>query len=214
MKNELSESDKLVINSFIENIKTKPGENKSSTYILPMLLNENLKYKESFVNSYFRSVFLGDSTKKGDLIDDKILLLYKYHGGKIYLDFENRLMNHPLFLNYYEPCKTTTMYVFRVPEKFKKDYNLFKEWKPSKFSKEYKEQIIEFYKNTKIERLKKVIYKDKTLKQELEQRIANIIPEDNELSSVPVWFIEYYQKEFNMKAPKEKFEGITNEFEI
>lgn len=208
------ESDKVIIENFKKHIKIQKGRNKASTYILPMLAVETMKYKESFCTSYFRACFLGDTTKKKDLLDDKIILLYRFHGGKPYLELENKLVNHPLFELYYQPDKLHTCYCFKVPTKFKKDYDLFKEWKPSKFSKEYKKLIIDFYRDSQIDQLKKVLYKDITLKKELEQQIATKLPEDNELSSVPVWHIEYYQKEFNMKAPREKFEGITNEFEL
>jgi hypothetical protein len=207
-------TDKQTIQQFIEHIKIQKGANKCSTYILPMLATEIMKYKENFCTTNFRAVFLGDTTKKKDLLDNKIILMYRFSGVKQHLDLENCLLNHPLFEIYYECDKLHTLYVFRIPENFKKDYQLFKEWKPSKFSNEYKKLIIEFYRNSQIELLKKIIYKDYTLKKELEQKIAHKLPENNELSSVPVWFIEYYQKEFNMKAPREKMESLTKEFEI
>lgn len=208
------ESDKVIIENFKTHIKTNAGSNKTYTYILPMLQNEVMKYSTDYCNNNFRACFLGDITKKKDLTDNKILLLYKFHGGKPYLDFENKLINHPLFEVLYEPDKLHTMYVFKVPEKYKIEYNLFKDWKISKFNSEYKKLIQQFHKLESTHSVIQVLNKDKTLKKKLELSLNHRIPDENELSSSPVWFIEYYQKEFNMKSPRQKMENITNEFEV
>jgi hypothetical protein len=206
------ESDKLNIETFKTHIKTQPGGNKSRTYILPMLMNDNFRYYTDFSNSNFRGVFIGDNTTS-TIEDDKILLLYKFSGSLPSISFENKLIVHPLYEAHYEPDKVHTMYKFSVPDKLKEDYKLFKQWRPSKFSPEYKKDLLKFHRLDNSSMIYKVLNKDKKLKEEIELKIKSRIPEENELSSEPTWFIEYYQKDFNMKAPRDKM-SPSKEFEL
>lgn len=207
------ETDKIAIEQFKEHIKLQCGSNKSKTYILPMLASSTFKYSTDIYNSNLRGVFIGDSSDQAKYSVNKIILLYRFKGDKTFINFENKLINHSLFEHHYEPDKLHTLYVFNVPDEFKADYKLFTEWKISQFSKEYKQQIIDFHRLDSNSIIYKVLHKDLKLKQELEHKIKVRLPEDNELSSMPTWFIEYYQKEFNMKAPKEKM-SPSKEFEI
>lgn len=205
------ETDRLIKEKFTEHIKLNCGNNKSKTYILPMLLSSNFKFYSDFTPTQLRGIFIGDQAAE-PAIENKILLLYKFKGTTNYFSLENKLITHPLFEYYYEPDKLHTMYVFKVPDNLEKDYKLFLDWKISSFSNDYKKQVLNFHRQDSNSLVYKILYKDKKYKKELEQNLQTKIDDNSELSSVPVWYIEYYQKEFNMRTSRQKIEEANNEF--
>ena len=100
------------------------------------------------------------------------------------------------------------MHVFKVPEKYQSDYNLFKDGKYSKLDYDYKVLIFKFHGITDPEhRVAKVLFKHEDLKEEIEDRIGADIPQGNELSSVPDWNVEIFSEKFktiNPLKPEEK----------
>ncbi len=175
--------------------------NKSYTYILPMLSPYLLIRKDFLLNT-----FVGDI--EYPQYDNHIFLLHKFRGIKSFLLYEHELTESKLFVDSYDPDKYTTMHVFKVPEKYQSDYNLFKDGKYSKLDYDYKVLIFKFHGITDPEhRVAKVLFKHEDLKEEIEDRIGADIPQGNELSSVPDWNVEIFSEKFktiNPLKPEEK----------
>lgn len=171
--------------------------NKSTAYLLPMLgFTVNSFKSPQFPMTQFRSLFIGD--KSHDSFDDnKLMLVYKFSGKEEFIRFESFLESLPTFKDKYEPDKFHTIYVYDIPTIWREDFDKFLQWKPSEFSKEYKQQIAKFYNiQNYSDPIMKVVYKSELLFEELENKIGCLVPRDLEASSSPYWSIEYWQKEF------------------
>src|SRR6056297_1128928 len=139
--------------------------NKTFTYLLPML-GDNLNH---FKNC--SCVYLCDVDRPE--IKNKLLLLYRLNK-----DWSNEidewLKQHSQYNQSYKVKDDYWMYVFDLPENYRKNYFLFKEGKYSLFDDEYKRHIVSFHKksrsantdNSDIETVKKVLYKDESLYKE------------------------------------------------
>ena len=168
---------------------------KSYTYVLPMLSEYILLRKDFLMNSFIGDVEYAE-------YDNHIFLLHKFRGSKSFLLYEHELSNSNLFVDSYDPDKHSTMHVFKVPKKYQKQYDLFKEGKYSKLDYEYKVLIFKFHGITDPEhRVAKVLFKHEDLKEEIEDRIGAEIPKGNELSSVPDLSVEIFSEKFKTKKP-------------
>jgi len=85
------------------------------------------------------------------------------------------------------------LYIFEFPEEYIREYNLFKQGKYSKYGKDAKDTIINFFGNIYagnlnavkfLMTLKQVLYQDNKLKQELEKKLNVTLPEGAELSDI------------------------------
>jgi hypothetical protein len=162
--------------------------NKSTSYLLPMLGNRLTDFKsEYFPTCQFRSLFIGDKSHNS-FKDNKLLLLYRFSGKE----------NIDNYIGKYDPDKLHTIYVYDIPDKWKDDFNKFINWKPSQFSKEYKDRLESFYSLTNNSPLYKTIHKKEDRFIELESKIGVKIPRDQEAASIPYWEIEYYCKDFKV----------------
>ena len=153
---------------------------KSVTYILPML-GYSIKEFVNIVNCY-----IADEGKPQ--YTNHIFLLHKFDGrsNADYLSYEETLVEHEHFEELYDPDRSHVMFIFRVPEYFQREYDLFKMGKYSKFNDDYKKHILNFlgpkYKTSKT---RQVLYKSKKLKKDMENRLGVNLTENMELSSVP-----------------------------
>lgn len=176
----------------------KEVSNKSSSYLLPMLGKKALDFRSDFFPTcQFRSLFIGDKTHD-TFQENKLLLLYKFSAREDFIKFEGFLENIDNYLGKYEPDRHHTMYVYDIPNKWLKDFNRFKEWKPSEFSKEYKDKITEFYNLSTSHPLYQTIHKKEEKYLELEKVLNTKVPRDLEASSSPYWEIEYYSEIFKV----------------
>jgi len=181
----------------------KKGINKSTVYLLPMLGLYESDFRKDFPNNLFQNCFVKDITLDEDsaINKNKILLRYKFSGKIGFKQLERRLTTHPEYFTSYEIDKYHTMYVYDIPIRWEKDYHRFLEWKPSKFSKDYKEHVIRFYGSSPINKLYKVLHKSEELFVELEKQIGTKVPRDLEASSSPYWEeVEYFREEFKVKS--------------
>jgi len=169
--------------------------NKSYTYLLPMLSTKIDVVKQNLVNAY-----IGADDYSG--YDNHIFLLYRYVGNPRFIEYEDYLENTISFVAKYDPDKFHVMFIFDVPEKYQEDYKRFRMGKYSKFSNEYKILIFKFHKiideNHKVA---KVLYRHPDLRDEIEERLDTILPEESELSSVPDLEIEMYTEEMKVNDP-------------
>lgn len=162
--------------------------NLSYTYLLPMLgLPYNIG-RESFVN--FRGIFL----KNDDYPDlnDRLFLWLRSTGDRYYLAFEQTLR---LLADYdfnYEPDKFHTIFVFKIPVEYKKEYDKFMQSKYSEFSESYKQALIRYHGYSKTNVGKSIIsvmYKEpefyeareKEINKGLDYKDWTRIPRDQEI---------------------------------
>jgi hypothetical protein len=118
--------------------------NKSYNYILPILGGKASDYiKNTSRHITFVNCFVGDENYPE--FNKHIFLLYKYSSHEDYKEFEYGLQTHPLFVKMYDPATEYVMYIFRVPEEYQEDYQKFREGAYSKYSNNYKQQILNFY---------------------------------------------------------------------
>lgn len=192
--------------------------NKTDLYILPMLGGVvtqfrpnpfNIKMTDYFPLVQYRNAFLGDKTKHGiksNINENQILLCYKIPMQSVsniekWIKFETDLMNNENFVGDYKPDKFHQLFIYDVPVKWSNEYNLFKEWKPSKFSKDYKEHIRSFYGNIPdTTGIMGTLYKTEERFKYFEEMVGQHIPRDLEASSEPYWEQEYYIEEFKQKS--------------
>ena len=114
--------------------------NKSKTYILP-LLNKSVKFQHRhlLVNSYI-------SYNEGDEI---FCVLYKWDNSKEFLEFEGKMMIHPLFINQ-EDFDDMTCYKFRLSPLMSQARELFVQGKLKELDDSYKQSIIDYLYEIKV----------------------------------------------------------------
>lgn len=163
---------------------------KSFKFILPMLGKGFYEFGDIL------SVFVGDLDKPN--LNNHIFILYKYDGSKYFAQFEVKLRDHKLFETYYDPTKEHVMFVFKVPEEYQNEYNLFKEANPScfgSFSTQYKNHILKFFNEVfDLSLIKKILWRDESLYKELEQKLGVKIPRNVDPTSVPDMTREIFNK--------------------
>ena len=169
--------------------------NKSYTYILPMLSTQFDVVKANLVNTYIGS-------DEFTAYDNHIYLLYKYLGNPRFIEYEDYLEHTNLFEAKYDPDKQHVMFIFKVPKQYQAVYDLFKQGKYSEFPEDYKLLIFKFHRITdENHKVAKVLYKHVDLKEELEDRLAMILPNESEVSSIPDLNIEIYTEEMKVEEP-------------
>jgi ssDNA-binding Zn-finger/Zn-ribbon topoisomerase 1 len=159
---------------------------KSFTYILPLMAHFIDLRKRNLVNT-----FIGCSDYPE--LDNHIFLLYKFHGTKEYILYEEELENNTLFEKKFDPDKEHVMFAFKVPEDYQDVYNQFKAGKYSELPEDYKIQIFKYHNILSADhKVAKVLFKHPDLREELEERIGVEIPENMEVSSIPDMNLEIY----------------------
>jgi|694.fasta_scaffold77970_3 hypothetical protein len=182
--------------------------NKADVYIAPMLVDSEvaLRNDSKFPQNLYRKTFIGDKTRnKQYMYDNKIMLLYRLprqtkDNITYWNNFESYLCGLPTYLEDYKADKFHRMFVYSVPEMWKEEYELFKQWKPSKFSELYKQRIKKFYGDIDMSHpVMGVLYKTEERFKFLESKYGLTIPRDLEASPMPYWDEEYYQEEYKSK---------------
>lgn len=152
--------------------------NKTSTFLTPLLnmTRLQLKYDAYLVNAYLHS----------DLMH--ICLLYRYTGTNSYKEFESFILKGNLYERHFNYDPSHVMYLFRIPDHFKKDIEFFLSGKYSHFSSSLKDLITNFYGKDTI--VYQVIHKDRTLKEIIEKDLDVKLDDDMELASKPTFELE------------------------
>lgn len=150
--------------------------NTSSVFITPLLgfPKEDLFWDTHFVNAFM-------STIEHDVC---IALLFRFSGDVAFVKFESWIKTQPNFLASYDPDKHHVLYVFSVPEVGKEQYNKIRDGKYSEIDDLWKMLILHFHKFDRNGKTGKILYKDYSLKQELESKF-DINLGDAELHSIP-----------------------------
>ena len=161
---------------------------KTFTYILPLMAYFVNVRKRNLVNAYVGDVNFPELT-------NHIFLLYKFHGTKDFILYEETLEKSELFHTKYDPNKTHVMFIFNVPEDYQDVYDLYRAGKYSELPQDYKIQIFKFHNITSADhRVAKVLFKHADIREEWEEKLDVEIPEDMEVSSIPDMKTEKYTK--------------------
>jgi hypothetical protein len=159
-------------------------KNKSSTFIVPLISNNNnnssFMYDTYFYNSYmYKDGF--DIYNNGEYI----FLKYRFFISDYYYEFEKFLTSLPTFIKSVQEDKDFTIYIFTIPEQFKKDVRLIMKGKYSHISSTAKSKIIMFHRCKVFDPIPQILNKDPKLKAMMEEELDCIIPNNVDLLDKP-----------------------------
>jgi len=158
---------------------------KSSIFITPMLGGEK---KLWFYNQLLINTFIGI---KGEL-EDKIVLLYRWSGDILFDKFQKTVRKFKSFYDMRNIDENHVLIIFDVPKKQKRNFELFKEGKYSKFNRNYKLKILEYHKMNVDNVIGQILFKTIGRKRALENKIGMDLPDDAELYSIPEKHVEHF----------------------
>jgi hypothetical protein len=160
---------------------------KASWFLLPMFPGTRQAY---FYDNLFMNCFVGTPEKS-----EVVSLLYRFSANRKFVDFEGAIKKLSNFISM-EDSECTVLYVFDIPKKHRKDYNLFLEGKYSLISESYKERILDFHKGTHLGyELEAILYKHESRREQVENRIGQNLLDSEEVYSIPNLFSEIYDPE-------------------
>lgn len=163
--------------------------NKSKTYLLP-LISEFI----SFDYRYFK--FLENTYLFDNLNMYNNCIYFEYNFSKIKVNsekFENNMIDNNYFIDLLKITDKHKIFIFRIPEEYKTEYQYFKLGKYSKYSIPAKHIILDFYTNIYsgninaidfLMKLKQVLFKDNKLKQKIEEELNVRLSSDAELTDI------------------------------
>lgn len=136
--------------------------NRTFSYVLPMVGTEVLDIKRNIVNA-----FIGDEDHPR--LTNHIFLLYEYSSEDWFARFEEEVKFSPLYVKSYDPDKMHVMIVFKIPEEYQYDYDMFMNSKYSQMSEEYKKEIQKFHGLPDTHPIMGVLYKREFVYEALEK---------------------------------------------
>ena len=161
----------------------KPLYNKSKTYLLPLiapLIGIEKKFFENIDNTYMF-----------DLDNEYSECFFITHDFSFrnpeFTSYEHRFTSSYLFKNLIDISNEKVVYIFKFPDEYLHEYNCLINSKYSEFGEDAKEQILDFWTSIYgkshagvnfILSVKKILYKDKNLKEQLEKSL-NVKIDDN-----------------------------------
>jgi len=116
--------------------KVLPKRNTSSMFLLPMV-DEFLPNKQLY---FFNNVYIGDHEHDVQH-DNSLYLLFNPTFTIDYCEFENHIVNLPIYLETYDVKPGFVMHVLAVPKELEKDYESFLKGEYSKFQQAYKRKF-------------------------------------------------------------------------
>lgn len=187
----------------------KVKSNISKTYLLP-LLSEFINIDRKYIG-HIKNTYVYDSENR---YHDCIYILHDFDASdKNFPAYEHELTNNDLFVNSYE-VGNQVLYIFKFPFEYIMEYSSYKESKYSRFGKDAKEIILEFWGKTykKVPNavkfltiIKNILYKEKQYKNKLENKLSSkyhkvIIKDDAELGEL----INKDRETFNFELTKQE----------
>ena len=148
---------------------------KSFAYLLPMLG----PHKELFMLDKLVNVFIATENNK-----DCIALLYRFSSDPLFLQLEKAFKQFSYFREVEDIDPYHVLFVFNVPEKYRREYNKFIKGKYSKLLKMYKLHILEFFNLDTDSQVCHVLFKSAKRKKLLENILGCELPDDSELLSI------------------------------
>jgi len=162
--------------------------NKSKTYLLPLLaevIDIDIRFFNNLINTYIFDV--------NGIYENCFFILHDFSfKNPEFTAYEHKLTNTEYFVDLVD-IDNRVLYIYKFPEEYIVEYNYFKEGKYSKFEKDAKDKIINFFGNIYkgnlnavnfLLTLRQVLYKDNKLKEKLEKELGVLLPEDAELTDI------------------------------
>ena len=148
----------------------------SSIFITPLLgfSKSELLWQSNLINTFL-------STTQ---YDECIAILYRFSGHRKFLEFEDWVRQLPTFMAQVEVDPYQVLYVFSVPSHAKSNYRLIRQGKYSEIDDFAKLIILSFHGFDRTGQTGKILYKDPSLREELERKLDFDIG-DAELHSIP-----------------------------
>jgi hypothetical protein len=155
--------------------------NKSYSYLLP-LFNEECKLD----NDYFimlNNVYTRYNDKLGNFV-----ICYDDSDNDLFIQYIKELHDNELFIESFQENNKIYL-VFNYPKAYEYDYNCYLKGKFSKFRNSAKliivDYILNIHKIATADKVRKVLYKEKELRERLEGQLGLKISTSLELSSIP-----------------------------
>jgi hypothetical protein len=170
---------------------------KSYVFLTPMLeLDPVFARKDLIINTY-----LADTNHTN--LTNIMFIQYLYDTkGNAMSRLEAWLKKHDCYIGNYDPDKYSTIYYFKIPEKYQDDYTYILNGQYSKISKQLKYKILKFF-NASIENdLYKILFKDEKYKLLLEEKLNAELPYDAELASKINFEKETFKEEYYLTTEK------------
>lgn len=152
--------------------------NRTYTYLFPMIgLSSGMK-RDEFL--YLRGLFC----KNDDFPElfNKLYMLLKFNKEREFVFYEDKLRTLDIYDFNYEPDKYHSIFVFNIPDEYKREYEKFIQSKYSEFSDNYKNSIIKFHgfkKNESGNRVIGVLYKKEIAYKLQEEELNDGLPESS-----------------------------------
>lgn len=183
---------------------------KTATFLFPLLnipknlfecdIRDNfgrLKYTNRFLNAYLEDSCVDKYKSKIDNVD-YIFVLVRNYQDLMFEEFNEKLISLPHYIDDYE-YRTCSVYVFKIPQKNKEDYDLIINGKYSEISETAKSLILKnHYYHGKPSTLPLILNKAEILKNSWEERLTFIGPDiysPADLADQEVWPIINKSKE-------------------
>jgi hypothetical protein len=149
---------------------------KSSMFVMPMLGAERRLF---MFDSLFVNCFINTKEHK-----NKIALLYRFSGDKLFLKFEQALQQFRGFVDYYDPSPHFVLFVFNVPDQHKENYVHFLNGRYSQLSPDYKDKILDFHGFDIDGQLGQILFKSTRRRMRLEAELGVELDDDAEVYSI------------------------------
>ena len=167
-------------------LMSKPKYNKSKTYLLPLiapLIGIEKKFFDNVDNTYL--------INDGDDYIDCFFITHDFEfKNPEFTAYEHRLINNELFQKSIDLPNNQVLYIFKFPKEYLHEYRSFIDGRYSEFKEDAKQQILSFWteiygKNhigvNFVLSVKKILYKDKRLKEDLEKKLKVKLDDNSEL---------------------------------
>jgi hypothetical protein len=102
----------------------------------------------------------------------------------LFLKFEKALAQFRDFSRVTDPSTNTVLFVFTIPNRVKEDFAKFKRGKYSKFSEEYKLDILRFHNVNDDSEIAQILWQDDKRRKDMEEKLGCTLDSDSELLSI------------------------------
>jgi hypothetical protein len=181
---------------------------KTSGFILPML-----GFSRNFYGVALRNVYLGDGEKPE--YNEHIMLLFRFTSDPQFTWLDKQLEGHKEFVDRYDVDNgKSIMFVFKVPDVFKDDYNKFKKGKYSQFSPKLKQDTLKLNELTPDSNIYAAFTKGKRLRKYWADKLGVEEAVIDEVLSPPDPREEIFQYKVKEGFPKYEAEEIDNAWNV
>lgn len=158
--------------------------NRSKTYLLP-LINEFLDLPYH-LNHLFINTYVNDLENK---YEDCFFLHYRYAlKDPKFTKFEYELGKRNGYITHIDLKDNEVLYIFKFPEEFMYEYQMFKTGKYSRFRHDCKSLVLKYWNsklsNATITKLKQIFDKSDILRKEMERTLKIKLTSDDELGEM------------------------------